>query len=275
MTTEQPAARREWATFLGLLFCLSALSYWPILTAAGLDQGQRYIPGLMWTPGVSAIATRLIFHRNLRGLGWRWPEARWAALAYFLPLAYATVAYGAVWLMGLCGMDLARFPDDPLTFVVGGSLLFLVLATGEEIGWRGFLVPALARTMPLGRTALVSGMIWVAWHAPLILCGDYNASANPRWYSMFCFTVMAVSVGLTLAWLRLRSRSVWPAAILHASHGLYVQAFFDRVLVDTGPTHWLTGEFGAALALTTGATAWIFWRARNAVAVPDASSPNC
>jgi hypothetical protein len=38
---------------------------------------------------------------------------------------------------------------------------------------------------------------------------------------------------------------VWPAAILHASHNLFVQALFDRVTVDTGPTKWLTGECGA------------------------------
>jgi hypothetical protein len=58
---------------------------------------------------------------------------------------------------------------------------------------------------------------------------------------------------------------VWPAAILHASHNLFVQGFFDRVTVDTGPTRWLTGEFGAALAVAIGATAWLFWRTRDAV----------
>jgi hypothetical protein len=72
---------------------------------------------------------------------------------------------------------------------------------------------------------------------------------------------MVVALGVPFAWLRLRSGSVWPAAILHASHNLFVQAFFDRVTVDTGPTKWLTGEFGAALALAIVATAWIFWRA--------------
>jgi hypothetical protein len=61
---------------------------------------------------------------------------------------------------------------------------------------------------------------------------------------------------------------VWPAALLHASHNLYVQGFFDRVTVDTGATRWLTGEFGAALTVTIGATACVFWRARHALPVP-------
>jgi hypothetical protein len=51
---------------------------------------------------------------------------------------------------------------------------------------------------------------------------------------------------------------------MHASHNLYVQGFFDRVTVDTGPTRWLTTEFGAGLAVAIGATAWIFWRRRDA-----------
>jgi membrane protease YdiL (CAAX protease family) len=33
-------------------------------------------------------------------------------------------------------------------------------AAGEEIGWRGFLVPELARVLPFTGVALVSGAIW-------------------------------------------------------------------------------------------------------------------
>src|SRR5207245_10046572 len=90
--------------------------------------------------------------------------------------------------------------------------------------------------------------IWALWHFPLIIFADYNGG-TPTWYSCLCFFVMVVALGVIFAWLRLRSGSVWPAAILHASHNLFVQAFFDRVTVDTGPTRWLTSEFGAALAL--------------------------
>jgi hypothetical protein len=51
----------------------------------------------------------------------------------------------------------------------------------------------------------------------------------------------------------------------HTSHNLYVQGFFDRVTVDTGSTRWLTTEFGAALAITIGVSAWVFWRRRDAL----------
>jgi membrane protease YdiL (CAAX protease family) len=265
MNTRAHDTRPELVTFLGLTFGLSAIFWWLIIAAGSLGaRGGNYVLALMWCPGVSALITRLIFQRNVRGEGWRLGAPRWAILAYLLPVVYATAAYGLVWLTGLGGVDLGRFKTPVLTFVVVGSLQSLLSATGEELGWRGFLVPTLARTMSFGRTALVSGAIWAAWHVPLIVFADYNGG-TPTWYSVLCFGVMVVSMGIPFAWLRLRSGSVWPAAILHASHNLFVQAFFDRVTVDTGPTRWLTSEFGAALALALGVTAWLFWRARGAI----------
>ena len=257
--------RPELMTFLVLTFALSAVFWGLIITAGSLGtNGGLYVLALMWSPGVSALATRLIYHRNVRGLGWLPGSPRWLALAYALPLAYAGAAYGLVWLTGLGGVDLSRFTTGVGTFIAVGTLQSLLSATGEEIGWRGFLVPSLAKRMSFGRTAVVSGAIWAAWHSPLIVFADYNAG-TPTWYSLLWFTVMVTALGVPFAWLRLRSGSLWPAAVLHATHNLFVQAFFDRVTVDTGRTLWLTTEFGAVLALAVVVTALVFWRARNAV----------
>jgi len=271
MDTHLRRTRAELATFLGLTFALSAV-FWGLIIAAGSlrAHGGAYVLALMWCPGVSALVTRLVFQHNLRGQGWRLGQVRWAALAYVLPLVYASVAYGVVWTAGLGGVDLTRFRTSAGLFVVLGSFQSLLSATGEELGWRGFLVPALARTTSFGRTAIITGAIWAVWHVPLIVFADYNAG-TATWYAVLCFAVMVVSLAVPLAWLRLRSGSVWPAAILHASHNLYVQGFFDRVTVDSGPTRWLTGEFGAALAVTIAVTAWLFWRARAAVPTFDAA----
>lgn len=272
MSTRAPDTRAELTTFLGLTFGLSAVFWWLIVSAGSLGaQGGKYVFALMWSPGVSALITRLIFQRNVRGEGWRLGELRWVGLAYILPLGYALVAYGLVWLTGLGGVDLSRFKTPVLLFIAAGSLQSLLSATGEELGWRGFLVPTLARTMSFKQTAIVSGAIWAAWHMPLIIFADYNAGA-PTWWSVLCFGVMVVAMGFPFAWLRLRSGSVWPAAILHASHNLYVQGFFDRVTVNTGFTNWLTSEFGAGLAITIGITAWLFWRARATIGLLGSES---
>jgi membrane protease YdiL (CAAX protease family) len=276
MNTREPYSRAALTTFLCLTFALSAVWWWVIIGAGSLGaHGGLYVFLLMWSPGMSALVTRLLFQHNLRGEGWSWggrAGTRWAVLAYLLPLGYATVAYGFVWLTGLGGVDLGRFKIGIPMFLAYGTAGSLLSATGEELGWRGFLVPALAQRMSFTSAGLLSGAIWAAWHVPLIIGADYNGG-TPAWYSVTCFAVMVVALGIPFAWLRLRSASVWPAAILHASHNLFVQAFFDRVTVDTGPTRWLTSEFGAALALAVVVTGWLFWRARGDVAQPDAALP--
>jgi len=269
MDTRTSDGKKEVGTFLGLTFGLSAIFWALIISGGGLGvHGGIYVFALMWCPGVSGLITRLIYPRNVRGEGWGLGQPRWLVLAYVLPIIYATVVYGLVWLTGLGGVDLSRFKTPVVTFVVVGSLQSLLSATGEELGWRGFLVPTLMRSKSFKQTALISGITWAGWHFPLIIGADYNGG-TPAWYSVLCFAVMVVAMGFPFAWLRMRSGSVWPAAILHASHNLFVQAFFDRVTVDTGPTRWLTGEFGAGLALAFIAVGWIFWRERASIETPN------
>ncbi len=263
--TPPSISRPALTTFLCLTLALSAVWWW--LGISGRMAEGPYIFLLMWSPGTSAIVTRLIFQRNLRGQGWRPGAPRWLALGYFLPVAYAIVAYGAVWGAGLGGVDLARFTTPIATFVFLGTAQSVLAATGEEIGWRGFLVPALAERFSLAKTAIISGVIWSAWHYPLIIGANYNAG-TATWWALLCFTVMVIGLSFPLAWMRLRSGSFWPAALFHASHNLFIQSFLDRVTVDTGSTLWLTTEFGAALAVTVGVTAWLFWRRRDQVVAP-------
>lgn len=258
-----PISRAALATYLCLTLALSAVFWWLII--GGGPQADSYIFWLMWAPGTSAIVTRLIFQRNVRGQGWLPGAPRWLMLGYLLPVAYAIVAYGVVWTAGLGGVDLTRFTTPIARFVLLGTFQSVLAATGEELGWRGFLVPALAQRFSLAKTAIVSGSIWAVWHYPLIIWASYNAG-TATWYAVVCFTVMVIGLSFPLAWMRLRSGSVWPAALFHASHNLFIQSFLDRVTVDTGSTLWITTEFGAALAITVAVTAGLFWRRRDLVA---------
>lgn len=240
------------------------------------------ITAVMWCPAMAAMVSCKLLGRRVRSLAWRWPEPRCIAAAYFLPLVYAAVAYGAVWALRLGGWnsDLVRLVAERFglrgmppwgSFILW--LLFTATATfiarlstalGEEIGWRGFLVPELAKTTSFTNLSLLSGIIWAAWHSPLLLFADYNAGTN-RWYAMICFTVMIVSGSFIFAWLRLKSGSLWTPAVLHASHNLFVQTVFDNLMRDTGKTLWYTTEFGAALATVNVAFAMYFWTRRGEV----------
>ena len=190
-------------------------------------------------------------------------------------------AYLAIWVLGLGGFynaDFAAavsrdygFGSAPasvglvayvLLTVTAGLVLSIARALGEELGWRGFLVPHLAKVTGFAGIGLISGLMWTAWHFPSMLLGEYGSFATPDWYRVLCFTVMATSLGFIAAWLRLRSGSVWPAALLHGMHNTIVQSIFTPLTTNTGPTDWYIDEFGAALAVTTLIGAIIAWSKR-------------
>jgi len=67
-------------------------------------------------------------------------------------------------------------------------------------------------------------------------------------YATTCFTVSVVAVSFFYTWLRVRSGSVWPAALLHAaSNG--AQALGEALTADTGPTEYWTYEYGAGFTV--------------------------
>jgi uncharacterized protein len=272
-----PPSWRRIVFFLVLTYALSSLFYWQIIATGQM----KMLPtlGLMWCPGVAALVTRLVFQRNLRGMGWGWGATRWQALSYLLPPAACLVVYGLVWLTGIGGFSAsgltAAFSKElgievPFAAVLGllvtvGFLEGAFFALGEEIGWRGFLVPELARVTSFTKTALISGAAWAVYHYPLILFADYNSRA-PKEYALVAFTWMVVAASFVFAWLRLKSGSVWTAVILHASHNLFIQEIFDPLTQDKGTTAYVTTEFGAGLAIAYTVGAWICWRKRGALA---------
>jgi hypothetical protein len=59
---------RKILTFLALTFGLSTPLYYLIATAESI---HSYSAWLMWTPGIAALLTQLLFTRGIAGLGWR------------------------------------------------------------------------------------------------------------------------------------------------------------------------------------------------------------
>jgi membrane protease YdiL (CAAX protease family) len=267
--------------YVVITFALSSVFYYLIISSGGLTAtGGAYAAGLMWCPGIAAFATQIVYRESLRDLGWRWGKTRYLAWSYLIPLLYASSAYVLVWSTGLgrfSGVEFARgltshfgLHHVPTWIMTMGYLVVIVTigtpvacitALGEETGWRGFLVPNLAKLTTYPRVALISGAIWSVWHYPLLFFADYNAG-TPPWYGATCFTVMVIGLSFAFAWMRLKSESLWTAVFLHASHNFFIQRVFDPLTTDTGLTRYVTGEFGVALAVISLIVAYIFWRKR-------------
>jgi membrane protease YdiL (CAAX protease family) len=262
-----------------LMLTLSSIFYTLAIAAGSMTAGRAlYVIGLMWCPGLAALATKAIYREPVGDLGWGWRSSRYVAYGYWLPVAYAVPVYLLVWAAGLGGFPNPAFVEETVTvcglpglppgLVVGLYVLLVVTvglpramaaALGEEVGWRGFLLPELVRVTTVPRAALLVGLIWAAWHYPGLLLADYNLGA-PWWVALPCFTAMVTGVSFLAAWLRLRSGSIWPAVVLHASHNLWIQQVLTPLTARRGPTTYLIDEFGVGLAVSCAVAAAILFR---------------
>jgi membrane protease YdiL (CAAX protease family) len=146
--------------------------------------------------------------------------------------------------------------------VVIGTILNVVFAAGEELGWRGFLAPELYKRMNYTAASLLTGVIWAAWHFPIIIAGSYLAKM-PLGPQLLLLVVTITAMTFVINWLRFISGSVWTAVLLHASHNLYVQRLFDPLTLDSGPlTKYVAGESGLALTAVFLVLAGICWSQR-------------
>ena len=113
----------------------------------------------------------------------------------------------------------AQMPESVFLTVAGvqtilvGPFLGLVIAFGEEYGWRGYLQGELIK---LGRVrgVLLVGTIWGLWHAPIIVMG-HNYPGYPV-AGVFLMVGYCITLGYVLGYAMLKSGSVWLAAFLHA-----------------------------------------------------------
>jgi len=235
---------------------------------------------IQWAPAIGAFATLLIYQRNIRGLGFGLGRGRYLVLSYFLPLGVLLATYAVIWVLGLGGFDSEPILEEaasaisisnPILLILAiiglsataGLLLPAFLALGEEIGWRGFLVPELAKSRSFTRVALLSGAIWAVYHYPLIFIFGAEMAGTPILYQLLVMTIQAIAIGTILAWIRLMSGSLWTAVIFHAVLNAFGQGLFDSLTTDTGITPYIAGEQGLALAISWSIVAFLFWRRRS------------
>jgi membrane protease YdiL (CAAX protease family) len=253
---------REIVVFLVLTVILSGLAYVPIVQAGTNNGGQSKLTGLlMLAPGLAAVITYLVFERSLRPVGWRPGKIQYLLLGSVIPPIYCLIAYGLVWLTG-GGKYNGQFPPNFLILLV--TLLFngTLAAVLEEVAWRGLLVPKMMELTGFTKTGLITGLIWAVWHYPLIIFTNVRLGNTPLLYTLVCFTIFATGVSFATAWLRLKSGSVWTAALLHGSHNAFMLHVFNTLTTDTGSTWFLLGEYGAVTAVMGLALVILFWSLR-------------
>lgn len=234
----------------------------------------RYTPTVwllltMWTPGIAGLfVVKFVEGASMKELVPALSLRMGSIGPYLLtiiiaPLVFAAM-YGLSWGLGLTSPDptlgsLADIAgnDTPVTMealfqqllplsILIGPFIHFIFSLGEEIGWRGFLLP---RLMVLGklRAYVILGIIWGLWHAPIIWVG-FNYPGHPV-AGIATMCVLASAFGLFINEMMLHYRSAFLAAFIHAA--VNAQGF--------GIWMWLFPDVDPLLGGGTGLTAIAVW----------------
>lgn len=106
---------------------------------------------------------------------------------------------------------------------------------------------------------MISGAIWTAWNDPVIICTQYN-SGGPVWYSLACSATLTIAASFVFVWLTVKSGSLWPAVLLHASNNAMIEGYFDPLTIERARTKYFAGEFGCAMLPFIVFSAWVAWK---------------
>jgi membrane protease YdiL (CAAX protease family) len=110
---------------------------------------------LFFTGGADAVKRELRTRLSMRsGLGI-------LVMAAAIPLIVGTVAIGVARASG----DGAPF-IPPAAVVTSIFVQTITGGTGEELGWRGFLLPRLRARIGSTGAAVAMSLLWALWHVP-------------------------------------------------------------------------------------------------------------
>jgi membrane protease YdiL (CAAX protease family) len=271
MTISRPAARRGLLVYLATVAVLSTpIEFGIIATDALAEIGTSvlWLTGLMLVPTVGSVVARLAQREGFADLRFRRGRNVGPALALAagLPFAVGAVAYGVAWITGLVGVQTP--PLGQWAAIFGFMLaLNLVLSTGEELGWRGYMLPRMVQA-GVPAPLLVSSLVWGLWHVPLFLWGDFVHEGPAPVIATALLLGTTTALGYILGRLRLDTGNVWPAVVLHIVWNTVIQIGFDFVSTGAGRALWI-GETGIFTVTVLAAVALAYRAARPAPGLPS------
>lgn len=211
---------RSTLRYFALAYALSWLGWLPLVlerwgTIAYASPYWHLAGGL--GPALAALICagderRVLLGRCIRA------RPRWIAIAIGIPVLVFAIAAGSLVVAGAdidpwrVGQSL-EYPALGIAGYAAANLVFY--GFGEEIGWRGFAYPRLARTFVPHAAAGLVAIGWAAWHLPLFVFSP--GMSHMGMIEIVGWLVSLASGSLLMAWLYDRSDSVLAPALFHAA----------------------------------------------------------
>ncbi|HEX7666482.1 MAG TPA: CPBP family intramembrane glutamic endopeptidase [Polyangiaceae bacterium] len=288
MTTRE-RARRGLFVYFAFVLVFSGVCEGAMIAKGGLISAHPLLAvANMWVPGFACIFARVALKEGFGDVSFSIGEkhgSRMLAFGWLTPVLVGLVAYGLAWTLRLETFAappspnplvssrpiFLRFAFSLLLNVSLGTIISAISAGGEELGWRGYMLTRLVDA-EVPHPVVVSGLIWSAWHLPLIASGLYAAGPHPA-LSCVLFVASTTAGGMIAARARLESGSLWPAVAFHSAWNAVIQGTFDRFTLggdEARTTTIWTGESGILVAAVSVVVALVMaWKAWPARRTPD------
>jgi len=235
--------------FIGITFVLS----WLLVALFFAFGGKWNTPGamivgivFMFMPMISTILVQKFIYKEplKKPLGISFKLNRWWLVAWLLPVLIAFTTIGVSLLIsginyspemtgfferfeGILAeeqlqqmkIQMTAFPFHIFWIILiqgllAGITINAVAGFGEELGWRGFLLREFGH-MGFWRSSAIIGFIWGVWHAPIIIQG-HNYPQHPV-VGVFMMIIFCLLISPIFSYIRIKSKSVIAAAIVHGS----------------------------------------------------------
>ncbi|HKL31204.1 MAG TPA: type II CAAX endopeptidase family protein [Tangfeifania sp.] len=134
-------------------------------------------------------------------------KLKWLLLSMIGIPVLATLA-----MLTSLNFDITRF-HLRTTQLLPQVVVIVLIALGEEYGWRGFLLPRLMRKLNVFYSSLILGLIWGFWHFPAYLIG----TGVPLQMNFMVFLLWVVLGTLFISWIYYYTKSVLTSILAHIS----------------------------------------------------------
>lgn len=249
--------RRQALIFVILVLVISwSFQVFIILNGGVKDFGPQWIAALMCIPGAVSVMIRLFMKSGFKDAGLRIGSGRYYVYALGAPFILAALVGILSVVLDIRRISLISTEEfgqltPTLLFVLA---LGLIGAFGEELGWRGFLLPKLI-SGKIKHSYLIVGLIWAFWHVPIIALGEFYQTDNRLlMVTVYCFGIAAMSYFFSE--LRMKSGSVWVTTIVHAAHNFLFQFIIPALLLRSSGSRKELWDF---VASDTGLTIAILY----------------
>jgi membrane protease YdiL (CAAX protease family) len=226
------------------------------------EQAKSILLLVMWVPAIVTIFMKKFSKEGFKDVGFRIGNLKYYLLAFLLILfmvpleiflslvlgvaqyndKFLTISQGAVqlgedWkvalLFGFKNLSLPFFILNNLASMLVASIIGIIFAFGEELGWRGFLQNKLFARMRITPGVIILGLIWGFWHLPANLMG-LQPTANPKLSAFILFPIFTICFSAILAWFYIRSKSIFLVSFLHSANNTINAPLIEKILVPKG-----------------------------------------